>query len=238
MPAKISVLIPFYNCPYIGQAIESTLQQTYSNVEITVIDDGSTEHTALIWPYIKQIRYIRKTNGGTASALNKGIRMASGEYIAWLSSDDVYLPDKLERQLAFMEAYHAAVSFTDFDIIGADGQLVQPSAGSQFPPVPDLFPHMLEGNLINGCTMVIKKELLLQFNLFDESLPYTHDYDMWCRLLLSGTEFCYMNKSTVHYRKHARAGSVRHMEEVKQETALTKARYESRLIAHMGGADR
>jgi teichuronic acid biosynthesis glycosyltransferase TuaG len=238
MPAKISVLIPFYNCPYIGRAIESTLQQTYSNVEITVIDDGSTEHTALIGPYIKQIRYIRKTNGGTASALNKGIRMANGEYIAWLSSDDVYLPDKLERQLVFMKEFNAAVSFTDFDIIDAAGQLVKPSAGSQFPPLPDLFPHMLEGNLINGCTMVIKKELLLQFNLFDESLPYTHDYDMWCRLLLSGTKFFYMNKSTVRYRKHDRAGSVRHMEEIKRETALIKARYESRLIARISGADR
>ncbi|MDF2938306.1 MAG: glycosyltransferase [Paenibacillaceae bacterium] len=149
-----------------------------------------------IWPYIKHIRYIRKTNGGTASALNRGIRLAEGAYIAWLSSDDLYVPDKLEAQIAFMAEHQAAVSFTDFDVIDEASRLIKTSAAANFPSKPDLFPRMLEGNLINGCTIVISRELLLKFNLFNKSLPYTHDYDMWCRLLLSGTEFYYMDKST------------------------------------------
>jgi glycosyltransferase involved in cell wall biosynthesis len=78
MPAKVSILIPFYNCPYVDRAIESALQQTYPDVEVIVIEDGSSKHLPLIKPYAKHIRYIRKPNGGTASALNRGSELPAG----------------------------------------------------------------------------------------------------------------------------------------------------------------
>jgi teichuronic acid biosynthesis glycosyltransferase TuaG len=79
----VSVVIPFYNCPFIGQSVESVVQQTYSHIEIIVVDDGSTLHREQLGPYGTGIRYFWKPNGGTASALNCGIRAARGEYIVW-----------------------------------------------------------------------------------------------------------------------------------------------------------
>lgn len=233
MPPKVTVLIPFYNCPYVDRAIESALQQTYPNVEIIVIDDGSTEHTALIQPYSKHVRCLRKPNGGTASALNMGIQHAEGKFIAWLSSDDLYYADKLESQVAFMEEHKAEASFTDFDLIDGAGQLIKESAAARFSSKLDFFRHLLWGNPINGCTVAITKDLLVKLGLFDEMLPFTHDFDMWYRVLLSGTDFHFMDKSTVQYRKHDRSGSVRHLEQMEREIAFTKARYEPQVIGRI-----
>ncbi|MGO4274414.1 glycosyltransferase family 2 protein, partial [Paenibacillus sp. TAF58] len=80
MQPKVSIIIPFYNCPYIDQAIASAIGQTYANVEIIVVDDGSTIHADKIGPFKDRVYYLGKANGGTASALNHGIRYASGEY--------------------------------------------------------------------------------------------------------------------------------------------------------------
>lgn len=233
MPANVSILIPFYNCPYVDQAIESALQQTYPHVEIIVIDDGSTRHVPLIKPYMKHVRYIRKPNGGTASALNRGIRLAAGNYISWLSSDDVYYPDKLESQLEFMREREAEVSFTNYDLIDEHGKVTKTAAAAQFSNTLDLLRHMLWGNPINGCTVVAARSLLVKFGLFNQKLPYTHDFDMWYRLLVAGTDFHFMDKSTVQYRKHSRAGSSLHREQVERETAFIKAQYEEQVIARM-----
>lgn len=100
---KVSIIIPFYNCQYVEKAIESALNQTYQNIEVIVVDDGSTKYIERITPYLDSIHYIQKKNGGTASALNTGIRYATGEYFAWLSSDDLFKPDKISKQLKFMK---------------------------------------------------------------------------------------------------------------------------------------
>jgi glycosyltransferase involved in cell wall biosynthesis len=233
MPAKVSILIPFYNCPYVDRAIESALQQTYPDVEVIVIDDGSSKHLPLIKPYTKHIRYIRKPNGGTASALNRGIRIAGGAYISWLSSDDVYYPDKLESQIAFMEERKAEASFSNFDLIDETGNMIKTAAAAKFSNTLELLRHMLWGNPINGCTVVVFRSLLVKFQLFNEKLPYTHDFDMWYRLLVAGTDFHFMDKSTVQYRKHVQASSVLHMEQVEREANSTRAQYEEQVIARM-----
>src|SRR5689334_17046366 len=98
----VTIVIPFYNCAYIDQAVQSALNQTYKPLEIIVVDDGSTRHADRLTPYLPYISYMGKANGGTATALNHGIRNASGEYIAWLSSDDLFYPDKIAHQVAFM----------------------------------------------------------------------------------------------------------------------------------------
>ncbi|WP_394514565.1 glycosyltransferase family A protein [Priestia aryabhattai] len=93
---KVSIIIPFYNCSYIDQAIQSALNQTYQDIEIIVVNDGSSKFNEKITPYLDRILYIEKENGGTASALNLGIKNATGEYFAWLSSDDIFLPIKYQ----------------------------------------------------------------------------------------------------------------------------------------------
>jgi glycosyltransferase involved in cell wall biosynthesis len=103
--AKVSVVMTLYNCEqYIGEAIESALAQTYTDREIIVIDDGSTDGSAfVVKKFGNAARYVYQPNGGVAKATNKGVALSSGSYIAFLENDDVWLPQKLERQVAILE---------------------------------------------------------------------------------------------------------------------------------------
>ncbi len=102
----VSVVIPFYSgLNWLEEAIESVLKQTYKNIEIIVINDGSKENVSeIVDKYGSYIRLINQENRGPASARNKGIKMASGKYIAFLDSDDLWMPEKLAKQIAFMES--------------------------------------------------------------------------------------------------------------------------------------
>jgi glycosyltransferase involved in cell wall biosynthesis len=115
MRPKVSVVIPFYNCPYIEHALQSVLSQSWEPYEIIVVDDGSTVHSDLIRPYFPRIHYLGKSNGGTASALNHGILHATGDYVAWLSSDDLFYRDKINNQVLFMEQNHLLISYTNLN---------------------------------------------------------------------------------------------------------------------------
>ena len=99
----VSIIIPVYNgSNYMREAIDSALAQTYENIEILVVNDGSSDRgrtEAIAKEYGDKIRYIYKENGGVSSALNVGIRHMRGEYFSWLSHDDVYTPDKIEKQV-------------------------------------------------------------------------------------------------------------------------------------------
>ena len=103
---KVSIIIPVYNgSNYLKEAIDSALNQTYDNIEVLVINDGSndngeTEKIAL--SYGDNIRYFKKENGGVATALNLGLEKMTGEYFSWLSHDDVYYPEKIEKQIQFL----------------------------------------------------------------------------------------------------------------------------------------
>lgn len=105
--SKVSIVVPFFNCSYIDHALDSLTKQTYTNIEIIVVNDGSTKHTDKILPYLDKIIYIIKENGGTASALNVGIQQATGDYICWLSSDDIYDHHKIAIQLESMKTHNA-----------------------------------------------------------------------------------------------------------------------------------
>ena len=103
MNPKVSIIIPVYNgSNFLSEAINSALSQTYQNIEIIVINDGSCDNGAtekIALSYGDKIKYISKENGGVSSALNTGIKAASGEWISWLSHDDIYSPDKIEEQI-------------------------------------------------------------------------------------------------------------------------------------------
>jgi len=103
--AKVSVVMTLYNCEqFIGEAIESALAQTYTDREIIVIDDGSTDGSAfVVKKFGNAARYVYQPNGGVAQATNKGVALSSGSYVAFLENDDVWLPQKLERQVAILE---------------------------------------------------------------------------------------------------------------------------------------
>jgi len=124
----VSVIIPTYNCgKFIEQSIESVLNQTYKNIEIIVVDDGSTDDTQVkLLKYGKNINYIRKKNEGSSKARNIGMGCSKGEYLAFLDSDDLWHPGKLEMQLeCFQKVPDIGLVFTDFSRIDMEGNIVR-----------------------------------------------------------------------------------------------------------------
>ena len=181
----VSVIIPVFNgTNYLADAVESVLEQTYENVELLVVDDGSTNGTwELIQSFDDRVRGIHKKNGGVATALNRGIEAANGSYIAWLSHDDLFLPNKLQLQVAYLEEIaEACACYTDFRVIDSHGMtlrdVVTPSL-SRAELRRHLFGHMF----INGSTMLIDRECFDRLGGFREDLKTTQDAEMWFRIL-------------------------------------------------------
>ncbi|MDP4098494.1 glycosyltransferase [Paenibacillus sp. P96] len=228
MKPKVTIIIPFYNCSYVEKALDSALNQSYRPIEVILVDDGSTKHTERLVPYRKYIHYLGKQNGGTASALNHGIRHASGDYIAWLSSDDVFHTDKIYNQLYFMLQYNSSISHTNFNYIDDHGSLTQVRAGEPFVSTKRFLECFASGNPVNGCTVMFKKQIFDSIGLFDESLPYTHDLDMWYRVLLGGHFTMYLDQALVNYRLHSNMGTRLHSDRIKLEYDQVQARYQPR----------
>jgi glycosyltransferase involved in cell wall biosynthesis len=233
-PAMVSIVIPFYDCRYIDQAVQSALNQTYENVEVVVVNDGSSRFTDLIDPFRDRIRYIEKENGGTASALNAGIRAARGEYFAWLSADDLYYPERLSRQIAFMKKRRVSASFSNFDFIDAAGVVTGRSVGLASMKTADLYRHFASGHCpVNGCSVLIRRDNFDKVGLFDETLRFTQDWDMWMRLLLAGHEFPYMDESLLMYRVHDEMASKIYESQLAPEIEMTRLKYSRRLLDYV-----
>jgi teichuronic acid biosynthesis glycosyltransferase TuaG len=181
----VSVIIPVFNgINYLEEAINSVFAQTYQDYEIIVVDDGSTDRTwDLIQKYNSRIRGLRKENGGTASALNFGIKHASGDFICWLSHDDLFMPDKLTRQIEFMaQNPHYALSYTDYIVIDAHGAELSRRICPWFER-PQMLRQLFLTNHIHGCSTMIRKTVFARAGYFCEELKYTQDLEMWIRIL-------------------------------------------------------
>ncbi|NWL88840.1 MULTISPECIES: glycosyltransferase family 2 protein [unclassified Paenibacillus] len=241
MNPLVTIVIPFYNCSYVNQAIESALHQTYSNIEIIVVDDGSTSHQELVAPYMHRVHYLGKANGGTATALNHGIRYASGDYIAWLSSDDLFTPDKIKKQVQFMIKHKALISHTNFHYIDDLGRITHANVvpNNMFNDLQVFYRTFLTSNPVNGCTVMIRRDVFRQIGLFNESLRYTHDLDFWQRVVLSGIRFPFLNESLTMYRWHDGMGTLRYTDAVHMEYNQVQGRAKAaiqKLIRRKKGA--
>ncbi len=208
MPPTVSVIIPVFNgSNYVREAIDSVLTQTRRDYELLVVDDGSTDETwDIVQSYGDRVRGIRKQNGGVASALNCGIRQAQGEFVAWLSHDDVFLPAKLERQVAFLTDHpELAGCYSDYLIINHDGVAVCERKMPYYPP-EQMIRHLLQWMFINGCTVLVRRACFEAEGLFDLRLRWAHDADMWFRLLRHYA-FGHIPEALTKYRVHAGQGS-------------------------------
>jgi len=195
---KVSIIIPVFNgSNYMKEAIDSALAQTYPNVEVLVINDGSddggaTESIAL--SYGDRIRYFAKPNGGVSTALNLGIAQMRGEYFSWLSHDDVYKPEKIQRQIKFLDALDdpAAILYGGYELI--DGKSKTFDIIDYFRLYPEwqlnvsLFP-VFRG-LANGCTMLVHKSHFERTGGFLENLRTTQDYELWFRMFREAKVRC------------------------------------------------
>lgn len=209
---KVSIVIPVYNgADYLKEAIESALGQTYQNIEIIVVDDGSNDgrKTKIIATSFKEkVRYIYKENGGVASALNRGIQEMTGDYFSWLSHDDVYKPDKISSQIKYIEKLRLgekAILYGDFDVIDKDGEYLKTVHIRGVDP--ERFRYQITiANQVHGCTMLIPASCFGEKKYFNESLRTTQDYDAWFRL---AKDFCFihMPKVLISSRQHDMQGS-------------------------------
>jgi glycosyltransferase involved in cell wall biosynthesis len=184
--AKVSVIIPTYNHErYIRESVSSVLGQTYPNIEILVVDDGSTDQTKkALAAYLSKINYIYKPNGGTSSALNTGMVRATGRYISWLSADDVFRPEKIAKQVAKMESEPGlGFIYSSFAVIDALGKIQYEIHSPYYSDKKEMVLKLAKGCFINGSTVMIRKAALEKVGVFDESLPQAHDYDLWLRLI-------------------------------------------------------
>jgi len=198
--AKISIIIPTYNyAQYICEAIESVLNQTYKDFEIIVVDDGSTDNTKeVIKPYLNKIKYIYQQNSGPSSARNRGIKEAKGEYIAFLDADDIWLPQKLELQIKFMEKEkEVGLIFSDMILFNEKGIIknsflkeklffnklsIKPLSSTEKVIYDNVFNALLQENFIPTNTVIVKKECFNKVGFFDETLFSVEDRDMWLRI--------------------------------------------------------
>ncbi|SEG36550.1 glycosyltransferase [Paenibacillus sp. UNC499MF] len=232
MLPKVTVVIPFYNCPYVDQAVSSVLNQTYTNIELIVVDDGSTQHKDKLKPYMDRLIYIGKENGGAASALNMGFALATGDYVAWLSSDDLFYPDKIGRQVQFMLERNSIFSHTAFDQINEAGAVTQANVASRYR-YPHEFTHaFLSICPVNGCTVMMRRDLFGTVGYFDETLRYTQDYEFWIRVLLAGFPLDFLDAPLTLYRLHGGMGTMLYQPAIWEEVLSVRSRYRPYLLQH------
>lgn len=220
----VSILIPFYNCKYIVHAIASALNQTYPHIEVIVINDGSDQYTELVTPYLPRITYLEKENNGVASAINLGMKRAKGDYFVWLSSDDFIYPNKVEEQLNFMQEKKAKFSFTNFNTMNRDNQMIKFNAGLHFNSEVELLNLLQNYNPINGCTIMMAREVVEAIGNFNENLRYAQDYEYWLRVA-GKFHLHYLPKALTNYRIHNDMGTIRHKKEITEEFHHVRDQY-------------
>ena len=181
---SISVIIPVYNrAQSILRAIDSVLNQSYPAAEIIVIDDGSTDRLQTVLErYDEQIRRIRQENRGVSSARNRGIKAAHGDWLAFLDSDDEWLPEKLENAIEFITHNPDYRIFQCEEIWIRNQRRVNPK--NKHKKVGGwIFRESLPLCIVSPSAVMIKRDLFDEVGLFDESLPVCEDYDLWLRVL-------------------------------------------------------
>jgi len=223
----VTVVIPVYNGEnYLSKAIDSVLTQTYDNVEVLVVNDGSddngkTENIAL--SYGNTIRYYYKDNGGVASALNFGISHMKGEYFSWLSHDDLYHPNKISAQIEVLSnlANKYDIVFAGWTLIDAEEQVLNRKLplekyNRKQLEIP-LFP--LINGMISGCSLLIHKSHFERVGMFQEDLITTQDVDLWFRMMRNIS--CRVCEGALHMSRVHRGQSSQRLKAIYEQEGTT-----------------
>jgi len=180
---KVSCIIPTYNrASFLPQAIDSVLAQDYEGIELLVIDDGSTDHTfSILKGYGQRIRAFRQSRKGVSAARNLGLEKSAGEYIAYLDSDDVWLPRKISIQARFLDRNpDYPLCYTE-EIWYRNG--IRVNSGRRHRKYSGrIFTHCLPLCIISPSSAMTRRKVLEEAGGFDEDMPAAEDYDLWLRI--------------------------------------------------------
>jgi glycosyltransferase involved in cell wall biosynthesis len=179
----VSVIIPTHNrCEPVREAIASALAQRTVDAEVIVVDDGSADGTAaMLETFGSRIRRLHQPAGGVSAARNSGARLAAGEWLAFLDSDDLWRPDKLRRQLAFHAGAPALRASQTGEIWIRNGVRVNPCRHHRKPD-GDIFAASVVRCVVSPSAVLLRRDLFESLGGFDEGLPVCEDYDLWLRL--------------------------------------------------------
>lgn len=209
---KVSIIIPVYNgSNFLREAIDSALSQTYKNIEIIVVNDGSDDNGAtkrIAQSYGDKIIYFEKENGGVSSALNYGIKRMTGDYLSWLSHDDVYSSEKIYRQIISLSdhADDKTIALCAHCFIDENSMKLSKKAPRRFDEGMFGWESVLQEILVNGtfsgCAMMIPKSAFVDCGYFDEELRFSQDALMWIKLCLAKYSLVYNSYVGVYSRIH------------------------------------
>lgn len=205
----VSIILPAYNREkFLPHAIDSILKQTYNNLELIIINDGSSDNTEKICKNYsildKRVIYFSDENKGPSAARNRGISQASGDYLMFLDDDDIFMVYAVEKLLSRIKMQDDSVKIVFGDIVVFSEKLnlkflvkneIQTNK-------PEIFIHSLRGNVLSSPSqMIIEKNFLINTGLFDESFKASEEYELWTRLILE-CDVKKINVPVVFYRKH------------------------------------
>lgn len=217
MSQIVSVVMPVYNCErYLLESIDSVLKQTYSNLELVIVDDGSTDDSAgLIKKVIRQderIVYIYQNNQGPGAARNRGIESARGEYIAFIDADDIWFHDKIEKQIEKLTKLENTIIFGGSRYIWENSNKTRVVNYKNFKKREEFFKYLayLPSNKIAfTCAVICNKKCITKVGNFDTSLNNAEDWDLWLRLAIQYP--FYALPSPVFYRRKHESNSTSHI---------------------------
>ncbi len=203
MRPLVTVVTPSFNQGrFIRATIESVLEQDYPRIEYLVIDGGSTDETvSILKEYSGRLRWVSERDRGQAHAINKGWRQASGSLVAYLNSDDVYLPGAVAHAVAALDGHpEAAAVYGEGYHVDEKGAILE-----RYPTEPFNADRLRETCFICQPTVFMRRDAVERVGYLDESLRYCMDYDLWIRLARAGKVLSHVSRYLASTRLHADA---------------------------------
>lgn len=218
---KVTIIIPVYNgSNFLAEAIDAALAQTYHNCEILVVNDGSTDDGAsekIALSYGEKVRYFLKENGGVSSVLNYAFQKMTGEWFSWLSHDDLYYPEKIEKQIAFInELIDSNLNLdirkitvrTATESIDRNGKVIKTPSYKDVPKLEkpiDTILNNISNYRLSGCSFLLPTPCIADVGGFNENIRTVSDVEYWYRLLFAGYQFyCLTDDILVKNRSHGK----------------------------------
>ena len=205
----VSVVIPAYNiAPYIAETLDSVFAQTFTDFEVIVVNDGSTDTKAFecaLRPYLDRIIYLRQENGGASVARNTGLKSARGEFVAFLDGDDVWLPNYLEEQMEFIRTRGCDLACADATFFGDSPNQAPTYMIAWMDDAPQTgdfgFLELVDAKrsvITSG--VVARRQPVIEIGLFDPELRRGQDFDLWLRLACAGHRLSFQRQALLKYR--------------------------------------